>query len=174
MNLGIPLWGLEKKIRESVEKCFLAVELRVIFYILSTSSCNRKGYVPALLRSNVVYNFLCHCDSRYVGRTFRRLQDRLCQYVPKFIRTAQIPNSRDISTRSGKSSISVMFCESAIGQHLLDNPMCAKNYSDENFTILSFGRLFFHLSALEAVHIKLWKPNLCRQKDFVYKLKLLR
>ena len=46
-----------------------------------------------------------------------------------------------------------MFSESAIDQHLLDNPMCAKNYSDGKFTILSFGRLSFHLFALEAVYI---------------------
>ena len=46
-----------------------------------------------------------------------------------------------------------MFSYSAIGQHLLDNPICAKNYSDEKFTILSFRRLSFHLSALEAKFI---------------------
>ena len=63
----------------------------------------------------------------------------------------------------------IMFSESAIGQYLLDNPICAKNYSDKKFTILSFGRSFFYLFALEAVYI-----NLCRQKEFVYNLKLLR
>ena len=57
-------------------------------------------------------------------------------------------NSCNISTRSGNSSIPVMFSDSAIGQHLFDNPICAKNYSDEKFTILSFGRSSFHLSAL--------------------------
>ena len=56
----------------------------------------------------------------------------------------------------------------------LDNPWCAQNYSNEKFTILSFGRLSFHLSALEAVYIKSCKPNLCRQKEFVYNLKILR
>ena len=45
--------------------------------------------------------------------------------------------------------------------------MRAKNYSDEKFTILSFGRLLFYLSVLEAVYIKSCKPNLCRQKEFV-------
>ena len=28
-----------------------------------------KNVLPASLLSNVVYNFSCHCDSRYVGRT---------------------------------------------------------------------------------------------------------
>ena len=51
--------------------------------------------------------------------------------------------------------------------------VCAKNYSDEKFTILSFGRSSFHLSALEVVYIKSFKPNLCRQKEFVYNFKFL-
>ena len=54
-----------------------------------------------------------------------------------------------------------MFCESEIDQHFLNNSMCAKNYGDEKFTILSFGASSFHVSALEAVYIKLFKPNLC-------------
>ena len=129
---------------------------------------------PASLLRNAVYNFLCHCDSRYVSRTFQQLQNRIRQHVPKFIRTGQISNSYNISTRSGKSSIPVMFNEFAIAQHLLDNPICAKNYSNEKFTIISFGCSSFHLSALEAVYIKSCKPNLCRQQKFVYNLKLLR
>ena len=67
-----------------------------------------------------------------------------------------------------------MFSKSAIGQHLLDNPMCTKNYSDKKFTDFSFGRSSFHLSALGALYIKSCKPNLCRQKEFVYNLKILR
>ena len=100
--------------------------------------------LPASLLSNVVYTFSCHCDSLWVGCTFQRLQDGIRQHVPKFIRTVQIPNFRNTSTRSGKSLTPVMFSESLIDQHLLDNPMCAKNYSDENFTIFSFRRSFLH------------------------------
>ena len=44
-----------------------------------------------------------------------------------------------------------MFSESVIGQHLLDNPVCFKNNCDKKFTILSFGRSSFYLSALEAM-----------------------
>ena len=162
---GTPSIGLENKIKASVEKCFFAVEQRVIFTSLPLLPAIKKNALPASLLSNVVYNFSCHCDSRYVGRTSQQLQDRIRQHVPKFIRTGQI--------LSGKSSIPFMFSDSTIGQHLLDNPICSKNFSDEKFTILSFGRSSFHLSALEAVYIKSCKPNLCRQKQFVYNLKLL-
>ena len=40
-------------------------------------------------------------------------------------------------------------CESAIGQHLLTNPECAKTYTDDNFRIIGQGRSSFHLSVLE-------------------------
>ena len=52
---------------------------------------------------------------------------RIRQHVSKFIRTGQIPNSRNISIRYCKFSTPVMFNESAIGQHLLDKPISAKN-----------------------------------------------
>ena len=44
--------------------------------------------------------------------------------------------------------------ESALGQHLLDNPVCASHYNDDKFSILDRGRSLFHLSALEATFIK--------------------
>ena len=43
----------------------------------------------------------------------------------------------------------------------------------ERETILSKARSDFHLSVLESIFITLRKPNLCRQKEFVYKHKLL-
>ena len=151
--LGTPSVGLENKIKASVEKCFFAVKQRVIFTSRPLLPAIENDVLPALLLSNVVYNFSCHCDCRYIARTSQRLQDRIRQHVPKFIRTSQIPNSRNISSRSGKSLIQVMFSESAINKHFLDNRFVrAKNYRNEKFTILSFIRLFFHLSTLKVVY----------------------
>ena len=59
---------------------------------------------------------------------------------------------------------------SAIGQHPLQNPTCAREYNDNKFSILARDRTFFHLSTLEATYIKTSKPNLCKQKEFVYGL----
>ena len=147
--LETPSVGLENKIKASVKKCFFAVEQRVIFTSRPLLPAIKKNMLPTLLSSNVVYNFLCHCDSRYVGRTYQRLQNRIRQYVPKFIRTGQIPNSRNISTRSGKFSTLVMFSDSAIGQHLLDNPICAKITVMKNLQ-------FFHLVVRLFIYL-VWK-----------------
>ena len=59
-----------------------------------------------------------------------------------------------------------------IGQHLLDNAQCALHCSNEKFSILARGRSSFHLSALEATFIKSLNPLLCKQKEFIYSLKI--
>ena len=57
---------------------------RCLLYQLVLFTTN-KDVLPALQKSNVIYQFSCHCDSRYVGRTSQRLQDRIKQRVPKSI-----------------------------------------------------------------------------------------
>ena len=57
-------------------------------------------------------------------------------------------------------------------EDLLDKAQCALHYSNEKFSILARGRSSFHLSALEATFIKSLNPFLCKQKEFVYSLKI--
>ena len=94
--LGTPSVGLENKIKASVEKCFFAVEQCAIFTSCPFLTAIKKDVLPASLLSNVVYNFLCHCDSWYIGCTSQQLQDRICQHVPKFVTSRHIPNSCNI------------------------------------------------------------------------------
>ena len=115
---------------------------------------------------------VCHCDNRYVGRTSQHLQNRIRQHVPKSIRN-RTSQERKQPERPGKLANSIPHCDSAIGNHLLHNQKCASYYKDNQFFILSKARSDFHLSVLESIFITLRKPNLCRQKEFVYKHKLL-
>ena len=63
--------------------------------------------------------------------------------------------------------------KSAIGQHFLNNnAQCAFQYNNENFSILARGCSSFHLFALEATFIKSLNAFLCKQKEFVYSLKI--
>ena len=48
-------------------------------------SATNKNALPALQKSNVIYQFSCHCDSQYVGHTSQKLQNRIKQHVPKSI-----------------------------------------------------------------------------------------
>ena len=109
-----------------------------------------------------------------MGRTSQRLQQRIKQHVPKTILQEHISQDRSTLTRSCKPirSFKAETSFSAIGQHLLQNPTCAREYSDNKFSLLACGCTSFHLSTLEAMYIKTSKPNLCKQKAFVYGLKI--
>ena len=48
----------------------------------------------------------------------------------------------------------------------------SSQYDDNLFSILAKGRTPFNLSTLEATFIKILQPEFCRQKEFVYTLKL--
>ena len=64
------------KIKVSVERCFFAIEQHVIFTSRPLLPAIKKDMLSASLLSNVVYNFLCHCDSQYIGCTSQQLQDK--------------------------------------------------------------------------------------------------
>ena len=70
--------------------------------------------------------------------------------------------------RMSKYSNSKIKSDSAIGQHLIKNPECAKTYSDDNFWIIEQARSSFHLSVLESVYIETQNPVLCKQKEFIF------
>ena len=120
-----------------------------------------KDVLPALQNSNVIYQFSCHCDSRYVNRTSQSLQDRIQLHVPKSIRYGTSFPKRDFPFRKCKyftkstTQIQSFTHDSVIGLYLLRNPTCAQHYDDSMFSILAKGRSPFHLSALEATFIKL-------------------
>ena len=106
------------------------------------------------------------------GRPSLRLEERINQHVPNFIRRKQQPTKilperkckiRPIATHQQ--------CGSAIGLHLMQNPESATQYSNDQFSILAKAISMFHLSVLEATYIKIRKPILCRQKEFVIHFK---
>ena len=105
-------------------------------------------------------------------RTSQRLCDRVKQHVPSSIRNKTVPQ-REQPSRASKPKSSLKH-DSAIGQHLLDNPECAKAYSENCFRIIGRARSTFHLAILESVYIKTRDPLLCRQKEFVFALGLLK
>ena len=67
-----------------------------------------------------------------------------------------------------KKKQSTSECDSAIGQHLLKNDQCAANYNEDQFSILDTARSRFRRTMLEASYIRVRRPNLCKQKEFVY------
>ena len=172
--LGNVSMRYKMQIKTAVKRCCFAVEPCIVYNIRQLLPAAKKNVLPAFHQSNIVYQFLCHCDSQYVGRTFQRLQQRIKQHVPKNILQEHISQDQSILAHSCKPirSFKAKTSFSAIGQHLLQNPTCAREYNDNKFSILACGHTSFHLSTLEATYIKTFKPNLCKQKEFVYGLKI--
>ena len=95
----------EKQITSAVKRCFFSVEPRVIFNTRQLLPAIKKDVLPSHHHSNVIYQFLCHCDSRYVGRTSQRLEERIKQHVPKSITNPRTSANRQSLSRSCKNNI---------------------------------------------------------------------
>ena len=162
----------KKQITSAVKCCFFSIEPRVIFNTQQLLPVIKKDVLPSHHHSNVIYQFLCHCDSRYVGRMSQRLEEQIKQHIPRSIANpCALANHQSLSRSCKANTRPQQFHESAIGQHL-DNAQCALHYSNEKFSILAQGCSSFHLSALEATFIKSLNPLLYKQKEFVYSLKI--
>ena len=147
------------QIKTAVKRCYFAVEPCIVYTTRQLLPVAKKDVLPAFHQSNIVYQFLCHCDSRYVGRTSQRLQQRIKQHVPKTILQKHISQDRSTLARSCKPirSFKTETSFSAIGQHLLQNPTCAHEYNDNKFSILARGRILFTFPPLKPRTLK--HPN---------------
>ena len=170
---GKPALTLERNLRIAVENCYGSVALRIVIVYRQMLPASRKDVLPAIQKSSVIYEYKCHCDSRYVGKTAQQLQDRIKQHVTKWLRQ-HTASQRVQPNQTCRRKQPAPECDSAIGQHLLENDQCAANYNDDQFSILDTARSLFHLSLLEVSYITVRRPNLCKQKEFVYTLKLFK
>ena len=80
----------------------------------------QKDVLPAIQKSSIIYEYKCHCGSRYVGRTSQRLQDHIKQHVPKWLQQYTV-SQRVQSNRACKQKQPAPECVLAIEQHLLEN-----------------------------------------------------
>ena len=78
--------NLEKEVKTAVESCYGSVSTRLVFMCKRMLPVARKDVLPTTQKSSVIYEYKCHCDSRYVGRTSQQLQDRIKQDVPQWLR----------------------------------------------------------------------------------------
>ena len=158
---------------KAIIPCFYAVKPIAVYNIRVMIPSAEKDSVPTTQKSCVVYEFSCRCAARYVWRTTQRLADKIKQHVPTSIRTKNT-TTREQPPRMCKNSNSKMKSDSAIGQHLITNPECAKTYTNDNFRIIGQARSSFHLGVLESVYIKTQNPVLYKHKEFVFSLGLFK
>ena len=159
----------EMQIKTAVKRCYFAVEPRIVHTSKQLLPAAQKDVPPASHQSSIAYQFLCHCYSRYVGRTSQRLQQSIKQHVPKTILQGLSSQDRSTLACSCKpiKSLKPETSFSAIEQHLLQNLTRAREYNNGRFFVLARGRTSFHLSPLEATYIKTSKPNFCKNCTLV-------
>ena len=162
--LGNVSMRYEMQIKTAVKRCYFAVEPCIVYTTRQLLLVAKKNVLPASHQSNIVYQFLCHCDNRYVGRTFQRLQQRIKQHVPKTIFQEHISQDRSTLARSCKPirSFKVEASFSAVGQHLLQNPTCAREY-----TVMTTNFLFLPVAVLPFIFPPL-KPRTSKHPNQIY------
>ena len=155
-------------------RCYGSGNTRLVFTSTRLLPVALKNILPTTQKSSVIYEYKCHCDSRYVGPTSQQLQDRIKQHVPQWLRQQLSRTHRSQAHRSCKRNDTKPDCDFDIGQHLLEDKQWALNYDRKWFPILATARSSFHLNLLEAAYIKTQRPVSCRQKELVYALKLFQ
>ena len=113
-----------------------------------------KDVLSTTQKSSVIFEYKCHWDSRYVGQTSQRLQDRIKQRVQQWLWQQLTRPCRSQPHRSCKRNDTKPDCDSAIGQHHFENDQCALNYDNNRFSILATASSSFHLNLSEAAYIK--------------------
>ena len=81
-----PSTNLKKEVKTAVESCYGSVSTRLVFTSKRMLPVARKNVLSITQKSLVIYEYKCHCNSRYVGRTSQQLQDRIKQHVPQWLR----------------------------------------------------------------------------------------
>ena len=67
----------ENQISKAITSCLYAVKPCVVYNTRVMLPSAKKDSVPTTQKSCVVYEFSFQCEARYVGRTMKRLADRI-------------------------------------------------------------------------------------------------
>ena len=122
-----------------------------------------KDPLSYLDKSCIVYKFNCSCERIYIGQTTRHLKIRIKEHIPKCVEDYITGKSACISKAMINASK-----RSAISEHLINNVNCAKKYNVTMFSSMKQCSNKYDLIKMEAILIHLYRPELCKQKEFDY------
>jgi len=141
-----------RKIQRTVNRNCVNTRVVTIFTSQPLFTTQAKDRLPDMTKSNVIYQFTCNtCKLQYVGRTERRLEDRVREH-----------------TRLNPSLKAV---KSSIAEHLINTGHSYQR--DECFTILHQTHNRRLLKIIEAIYISKLKPKLNVQVEHDFKLAIL-
>ena len=112
-------------LESALKQCFSAMHYVLFILPTSFSPLPTRNVLPTFQKSNMIYHFSCHCDSRYVGCTSQRLQSTIEPHVSKPICSPSSSHKRLFSVSRFKSSIQTntqyFASDSATGLQFLPN-----------------------------------------------------
>jgi hypothetical protein len=153
--------NLTFRVRKAVELAYPSAKMLFLFTNQPLLKSVLKDRLPSSTSSYVLYHYLCsQCSASYIGRTTRRLSNRIKEHCPSWL-------GKGI-TRQIRSSVLA---------HLVDTGHPVNKESD--FTVIyrvprSRSRWLRQrcLNIAEAVAIRLHNPPLCVQKQLAHPLLL--
>ena len=137
-----------------------------------------KDTLPVHYKSNVLYNFECRCGSRYIGKTIQRLEARIKQHIPAYVFEPGKKTKKKTTKQKKKENDQKEEEEEEEERKAPDSASGCKRwlpqrtYDRKQFTVLTTARTQSKLDTLEALLIKKFKPDICKQKQFVCSLHL--
>lgn len=149
-----------RRVTRQLFSLYPAAKPKLLFSTSRIPIASPKDKIPVLSQSNVIYSFECTCGCRYLGRTGRRLEERIREHVPKWLEktTKCPPRSTRIPT-------------SAITRHLQVCTSCPST-ARSRFKVVYRSEYDSVLRILEALSIHHLSPDLCVQKEHVMSLQL--
>ena len=149
--VGSAAESFANKIASSVYSCYHAVNLRPIFTSRPAFNSTNMDKLPIFKQSNLIYKFVCRCNSTYIGMTCQCLEVRVRQQIPRSLLSGRLTSGHSQAMDSG------------IGERLLTINSCRTSYEDYCFSVLHRARDRSHLKFLEPIYISMNRPCLCRQ-----------
>lgn len=151
---------LSDRLITSVHRVFPTVNMRISFHSRALFIPTLKDKLLASTTSMCIYQFTCSCGARYIGRTTRKLSQRIREHLPAWY-------GKGLNKATNSSILT----------HLIATNHRIK--AEDNFKILykiSHNTSQYIqtrlLNTTEAIAIRLLKPDLCVQKRFVQGLQL--
>ncbi|CAH8544682.1 unnamed protein product [Dicrocoelium dendriticum] len=151
---------LSRRLSFALRRTYPAARMQIQFTSFPMVRLNSRDKRPVHTNSMCIYSFSCSCGAEYIGRTTRRLSERMKEHHPV-----------GLTNRSGSTA------NSSIAAHLADTGHVTK-FNDSFKLIYQAPKHRSNcvrkrlLEAAEAIAIRLYEPELCVQKKLTKGLEL--
>ena len=164
---GNTSYSMMNKVKSIKESAYFAIKPRIIFISKPIIHFDLKDPMSYLDKSCIVYKLNCSCDRIHIGQTTRHFKIRIKKHIPRCVEDYILGKTVRISKAVKNAAKGC-----AISEHLINNANYAEKYNTPMFSIIKQCANKFHLIKMEVILIHLYRPELCKQKEFDYNVAL--